>query len=47
MQPHERDLDIISLIVADAATLAMRIEHFSMTEDTFVNDRTEDGEIAC
>lgn len=46
MEPHERDLDRIEVILADCATLEKRLERFRMTEDSFVNDRSDDGELA-
>ena len=46
MQQHERDLDLISMILADCATLRDRIEYFGTTADSFVNDHSREGEIA-
>ena len=46
MQQHERDLDLISIILEDCRVLESRIVYFDATEDSFVNDRFEKGEIA-
>lgn len=46
MQQHERDLDLIEVILKDASVLESRIKHFNTTENSFINDHTEDGEIA-
>ena len=46
MQQHERDLDLIEVILNDACVLESRIKHFGVTEDSFINDHTENGEIA-
>lgn len=46
MQQHERDLDLISIILEDCRVLESRIVYFDATEDSFVNDRSEKGEIA-
>lgn len=46
MEPHERDLDLIEVILEDCATLNKRLTRFEVTEDTFVNDRSDDGELA-
>lgn len=46
MNQHERDLDLIEVILEDAHVLHQRIEHFSMTREMFVNDHTVEGEIA-
>lgn len=46
MKQLERDLDLISVILADAEVMEKRMKRFSMTEDKFINDRTEDGELA-
>lgn len=46
MQRLERDLDLISVILDDARTLAARIQRFSLDGEKFVNDRSEDGELA-
>ncbi|MEC4183953.1 HepT-like ribonuclease domain-containing protein [Adlercreutzia sp. R21] len=46
MQQLERDLDLISVILDDARTLAARIQRFSLDGGKFVNDRSDDGELA-
>lgn len=46
MEPRERDLDLIEVILEDCSTLGKRLERFGVTEDSFVNDRSEDGELA-
>lgn len=46
MQQLERDLDLISVILDDAKTLAARIQRFSLDGEKFVNDRSDDGELA-
>lgn len=46
MQQLERDLDLINVILDDAKTLAARIQRFSLDGEKFVNDRSEDGELA-
>ena len=46
MRQLERDLDLISVILEDTRTHASRIERFSLDQEKFVNDRSEDGELA-
>ena len=46
MKPLDRDLDLISVIMADYSTMLKRIELFSMTEKSFVEDRSDEGELA-
>ncbi len=46
MQQLERDLDLISVILDDAKVLAARLVRFDLDAEKFVNDRTEDGELA-
>ncbi|HIY82922.1 MAG TPA: DUF86 domain-containing protein [Candidatus Rubneribacter avistercoris] len=46
MKPHERDLALIEIILEDYATLGKRLARFSVTEHSFVNDRSDDGELA-
>ena len=46
MKRHDRDIELIEMILGDCETLRKRVERFSMTEDKFVYDRTEDGELA-
>ena len=46
MKPLDRDLSLISTILDDIATMENRVARFETTEDSFVNDRSEDGELA-
>lgn len=46
MKPLDRDLDLISVILADYGTMLKRIERFNMDEASFVEDHSEDGELA-
>ena len=46
MKPLDRDLGLISAILADHSTLLKRIERFGVTEKSFVEDRSDDGELA-
>lgn len=46
MKPLERDLQLISIILEDASVMKRRIARFAMTEESFVNDHSEDGELA-
>lgn len=46
MKQPERDLDLIDVILQDARTLETRIQRFSLDENTFIEDRSEDGELA-
>ena len=46
MTPLERDLNLIAIILEDAETMEKRISRFKTTEESFVNDRSEDGELA-
>lgn len=46
MKPLDRDLGLISAILTDYSTLLKRIERFGMTEKSFVEDRSDDGELA-
>ena len=46
MKQLERDLDLISVILEDAQVLANRIDRFSLDQEKFVSDRSEDGELA-
>lgn len=45
MLPKERDKELILNILDDAETLEKRIEHFKVTEDSFVNDISFEGDI--
>lgn len=46
MQRHERDLDLIDVILSDCATLRRRLDFFGMSFEKFVGDHSEEGEIA-
>ena len=46
MKRHDRDIELIEVILSDCETLRKRVMRFAMTEDKFVNDRSEDGELA-
>lgn len=46
MKQHERDCDLVSVILKDCEILRNRIARFNLDENRFVNDRTEDGELA-
>lgn len=46
MKQLERDLDLISVILEDVSVMQRRIERFCVTEETFVNDESEDGLLA-
>lgn len=46
MKQLERDLDLISVILSDADVLAFRIKRFGMNVQKFVNDRSDEGELA-
>ena len=46
MPPSDRDADTIARIIEDADILQKRIEHFSLTEQAFCNDRSFEGELA-
>ncbi len=46
MRQLERDLDLISVIIDDARTLTTRIQRFSLDGEKFVNDGSDDGELA-
>lgn len=46
MRQYDRDLELISVILDDCETLAKRVSKFSMTEEKFVGDRSDDGELA-
>lgn len=46
MKQRERDLDLIEIILNDCKVLHSRIKRFSLDEERFTNDRSEDGEIA-
>lgn len=46
MKQPERDLDLIDVILQDARTLETRIQRFSLSENSFIEDHSEDGELA-
>ena len=46
MKPHSRDRELIAVILDDCALLRRRVAYFSTTEDSFVNDRSEEGKLA-
>lgn len=45
MLPKERDKDLILNILDDAETLEKRIRHFNVTEESFINDLSFEGDI--
>lgn len=46
MKRRKRDEDSIEVILSDCETLAKRIDYFDATENSFVSDRSEEGELA-
>lgn len=46
MKPLERDRDLTEVILADAQVLESRLAHFDMTRERFIDDHSEEGEIA-
>ncbi len=46
MKQLERDLDLITVILEDVQVMQARIQRFGVTEDSFVNDESEDGALA-
>lgn len=46
MKRHERDLELISVILDDCETLRKQLERFSSTEESFIKDRSDEGELA-
>ena len=46
MKQHDRDLELIQVILGDCKTLEKRLARFAMTEQSFVNDHSDDGELA-
>lgn len=46
MQRRERDFELISVILDDCETLRKRLARFSATERSFVEDRSDEGELA-
>ena len=45
MLPKERDKDLILNILDDAETLEKRIRYFNVTEESFINDLSFEGDI--
>ncbi len=45
MLPKERDKELTLNILDDAETLKKRIRHFNVTEDSFINDLSFEGDI--
>ncbi len=46
MKRRKRDKELIEIILSDCETLTKRINRFNATESSFVDDRSEEGEIA-
>ena len=46
MKPRDRDRELASVILDDCRTLRKRIARFSVTRDSFILDRSDDGELA-
>lgn len=46
MRRRKRDEELIEVILSGCETLAKRIDHFDATENSFVSDRSEEGELA-
>lgn len=46
MKQLERDLELIQVILGDCETMRKRVSRFDLTEEKFINDRSEDGELA-
>ena len=46
MKPLERDRDLAEVILADAEVLKARMARFDMTRERFIDDHSEEGEIA-
>ncbi len=46
MKRRKRDEELIGVILSDCETLARRIDYFDATENSFVSDRSEEGELA-
>ncbi len=45
MKQSDRDLELIDVILEDAQVLANRLRRFSLNQEQFVHDRSEDGEL--
>lgn len=46
MKRRKQDEELIGVILSDCETLARRIDYFDATENSFVSDRSEEGELA-
>lgn len=46
MKRRERDLELIAVILDDCETLRKRLARFSATERSFIEDRSDEGELA-
>ena len=46
MRRHERDLDLIDVILSDCDVLSYRLERFNMDQCSFSSDKSDEGEIA-
>ena len=46
MKRRKRDEELIGVILSDCETPARRIDYFDATENSFVSDRSEEGELA-
>lgn len=46
MKRLERDLDLISVILDDCKVVYARVRRFKTTEESFVNDESEEGALA-
>lgn len=46
MKRHDRDIELIAVILEDCATLERRVQRFDATEESFVSDRSDEGELA-
>lgn len=46
MKPHDRDRELAAVILKDCETLRKRILRFSVTKESFIEDRTDEGELA-
>lgn len=46
MKPRDRDRELASVILDDCRTLRKRIARFSVTRESFILDRSDDGELA-
>ena len=46
MKRHKRDEELIEVILSDCETLIKRIDRFDATENSFISDWSEEGELA-